>query len=392
MISKILFSTVTGDYSILEWTLSQTIREVCIANRIPFNSVAIFTKGLKDYESFVGLDTKIGEIENQNELLVLKSDSNTNYENVTCKNTIIHRNSNPTTEYTFPSDSSSQDNFHIEMSNEDCKQYVINQITSFFKTEKISARSKIVLGISGGGDSNVLIESLIESKIFTPEQLIPVMVRGIPGTDKGIDRARKLCEDYSLKLIEIGQTKINRLIGRTIDNNWIDSFKRVFTESDVEIIGTLAIRLALFYVADKHKTDLTVLGLNMEDLLAENIIRVMQGALPLPFPVRVIENKKILFPLYQIPKKIIDGCNPKYSFQNYTERVPNTVVGRDIALYIAQMLPTIIQGCEFDFIRGFQKLSLKNKKPFFYDNDLKLTLLEKINFVTKHKWQVFLNN
>jgi hypothetical protein len=393
MIKDIFFSTAKGEYVLTNWKVEQTVKEVCIINRIPFQSLSIYLRNNDSYEIFVGLNTKISDIASLKEELVLKSDSNTNYLNVTGKNILVQQKKDSVSEYSFPSDSDFMTVNHIELTIDDCKSYVSKEIIDFIKTyTNTNSESKIVMGISGGGDSNVLIESFIESGIFVSGQLIPVMVRGIPGTDEGIGRAREICKNFGLELIEINQKQINELLGRTRNSNWISDFKEIFPNSDIEIIGTLAIRLALFDVAENIGADACVLGLNMEDMLSESFIRTMEGLLPLPFPIREIEKKKLWFPLFNIPKKILDGCYPKYSFQNYNERIPNAVAGRDIGLYIAQMIPTIISGGEFEFLKGYQKLSNQNKTPFVYDKQLGLTLLNEIDITTRNKWLKYLNN
>ncbi len=46
----------------------------------------------------------------------------------------------------------------------------------------------------------------------------------------------------------------------------------------------------------------------------------MNGQKPLAFPVRNFGSTRLLMPLWDISKIILDACYPKYSLSNYQER------------------------------------------------------------------------
>jgi RimJ/RimL family protein N-acetyltransferase len=51
-----------------------------------------------------------------------------------------------------------------------------------------------------------------------------------------------------------------------------------------------------------------------------------------PFPRRVVDGVSIFYPLYRCPKRILDGCFPKYSLENYENRYPSHLHGRALTL------------------------------------------------------------
>jgi hypothetical protein len=133
----------------------------------------------------------------------------------------------------------------------------------------------------------------------------------------------------------------------------------------------------------------TVTGLNLEDILAECFFAAMKGILPPPFPVRPVDGMPFWHPLYRVPKKIIDGCYPKFSLQNYNDRYPSRMLGRAIPYYVAQSMHGIMPGIEFDLLNGFKELSKLNKSYGFYDSELNFTILEPVSDDLKKKWKKF---
>lgn len=58
---------------------------------------------------------------------------------------------------------------------------------------------------------------------------------------------------------------------------------------------------------------------------------------------------RLWYPLYQCPKKIIDGCFPKYALQNYVACYQSHLYRRAVS-----------QGVEYDLLRGYGNLSSKH--------------------------------
>ncbi len=263
-------------------------------------------------------------------------------------------------------------------------------MVKFLKNEvAVDLSRKIVIGVSGGGDSNTIIKSFIESQFVDKDQLIAVMMLGIPDWDLGKDRAIALCQEHNVPLHFVEADQVNRLLGRDESADWVEDFEKVFPDADLEVLGTLAIRLALRYIAKEVDAQAIVTGLNLEDILGECLLATVQGKLPPPFPVRVIDDLPLWLPLYRIPKKILDGCYPDFSLANYNDRYPSHMLGRAIPYYFAQMLPSSLPGIEFDLIDGYKKL-IGNQKHFGqFDDQLGFSTVEALSEELKNKWLMF---
>lgn len=387
---QIIFSTPHGEFKISKWNFDQTIKELCVQNKIPFQSMSFFGKKEDQFSPIIGLHRTIGSLVSSFDTIFIKADRNIDYNRTINKNIKIKSSLLPVSEYTFPSEDS-EELHHFEFSQSDCQKFVIKKVISFLKNDVvIHPTAKIVFGISGGGDSNTLLMSFLESGLVQREQLIAVMMLGIPDWDKGKTRAEAICKNHGVELRYIEAEKVNELLGKPQKSDWVEDFEKVFPNTDLEVLGTHCIRLALEYVAEKTSAQAVVTGLNLEDILAECFLAVMRGKLPPPFPVRKIDGLDFWHPLYNIPKKIIDGCYPKYSLENYNDRYPSHMLGRAIAYYLSQSMHGCLPGIEFDLLSGFKELAKLHDTYGVFDNELGFSTVESVSRDMKSKWQQFI--
>lgn len=381
------------EYNLKIDNLNLTLKEICILNGIPFQSVSFYFLKNKNYIVFTGLHKPLYELKDIAEKIIIRPDRNINFKDLICKGTSITKIENSVAEYTFSDPSDLSVLKLIEMNDQDCHKYVQREVTNFLNNDiKEITDQKIIIGVSGGGDSNTLIRSFIESGKVEPEQIVGVMMLGIPDWDLGKPRAEEICQKYGVELRFVTPEEVNTLLGRKNDNSdWVTDFENNFPDVDLEVLGTLAIRLSLSHIAKMINAQSVVIGLNLEDLLSECFLQVMKGMMPLPFPERQIDGVNIWYPLYMCPKKILDGCYPKYSLQNYLDRYESKLLGRAIPYYIAQMMHVIYPGVEFDIIRGFKELSLSNKNFTNYDVGLGFSTLTPVNLNERIRWEKFLN-
>jgi hypothetical protein len=99
----------------------------------------------------------------------------------------------------------------------------------------------------------------------------------------------------------------------------------------------------------------------------------MNGRRPLPYPVRRMGNVNCLFPLWQMPKHLLDACYPRYSVSNYRERVDTTTPQRSAIYFLAHCLDalgpqislSLMEGVAalMDSINGWEELSPINGTP-----------------------------
>src|SRR5262249_35828484 len=91
---------------------------------------------------------------------------------------------------------------------------------------------------------------------------------------------------------------------------------------------------------------------NREDLLAELLFCLMNGRRPLPYPIRRIADVNCVFPLWEIPKHLLDACYPRYSASNYRERVDTTTPQRSVIYFVAHCLDAIGPQISLSMMKG----------------------------------------
>lgn len=392
----IILNTPHGVYE-LEIQSNLTMLEYLQMHKIPHNSISIYVENKNgEYENFVGLEEVLDDILASYPSIMIRIDRNIDLISMMSRDQIIEvkKNSELVSEYIFDPINKGSSQILKKFTIDDCKNYVTLNVKKFLEENNIDFSKKLVFGISGGGDSNTLPEAFINAG-FPKENIIPVMVRGIPDIDLGISRARLICERIGLELIEVSSEKIDYLLGRhNKEGTWAVDFEKNYPDGDLEIIGTLAVRLGLSYIKEKYNAQACVTGLNLEDILSENLLAILRGELPAAFPVRKIGDITFYYPLYEIPKKILDGCHPKLSVSNYEERFPNNMLWRTVPYYLIQSLSSALPGIEFRLLDGFKKLSKKHisEQRYVFDNDIGFFVEEGIDAETKEMWKQFIES
>ena len=337
-----------------------TLVEACRLLRVPPGAVSSFATGSdSSTRRIVGMGVPLAHLIHHDEHVVLQFDRNINYLAVLGEESSGRAGTGePVTEYTFPSGTYGHVT-HTGMSTDDCRNFVREAVEDFVTDHEplLRASSTIVVGTSGGGDSNALLTALVAATARLPVTITPVMLLGIPEWDAAAARSTALCSELGLELQLVDSATVNRLLGRPAEQpDWIGDFRLHFPNDDIDVIGTLAIRLGLSDVATRAAATCVMTGLNLEDLLAECFLRLVQGRLPMPFPVRELDDVSFCYPIHRVPKKILDGCHPKYALANYEQRSVGVMMGRAIPYFLAQGMNASLPGVEFDLLDGFSRL------------------------------------
>jgi tRNA(Ile)-lysidine synthase TilS/MesJ len=280
---------------------------------------------------------------------------------------------------------SSAQAFLKKLSPEECRAIIAERVADAMKAN-VPSGSHIVVGVSGGGDSNALLHGFSQL-LDHPVTVHPVIIKGIPDWDKGIPRAQALCDQYGLDLTIVEENEVKGLLGIPPDSlGLIDRFEREFVGDDFEFVGTLLIRLALFKHARAIGTHYICTGLNLEDLLCENLFRTSNGMTPASAPARSIGDMTIILPLWLCPKRILDGCFPKFSLENYEARYPCFSLGRNLYYSVIYSLQSHFPGFVDQLARGFSELAHKNPVTYTYDEQLGFHVERFVPFPLRQKF------
>lgn len=261
-----------------------------------------------------------------------------------------------------------------KMSPEDCRDLIADCVIKVVR-EQVEQNAKVVVGVSGGGDSNAMLYGLSKAVEETGVEVYPVIAKGIPDWDAGVPRAVELCEKYGLSLRVLEEMEIRDMLGISTDGvSLIDRFEKEFPGDDFEFLGTLIIRLALTKYASELGTQYICTGLNLEDVVCEQMFRLSGGMKPAGMPGRQIGDHKLIMPLWLCPKRIIDGCFPKYSLENYEARYPCFSLGRNLYYSVVYNLQSNFPGYIEGMAQGFSTLAENDPVEYTYDEGLGIHL------------------
>lgn len=353
-------------------------RLIDVLNRhgVPWSGVSVYRVPRSGGEPQLcsALDAKLSDLDDTSELL-LYFNRNVNPFLFSLAGWKTVDSADPTgpdaTEYVYQrldNSRGSADVYLKKLSPPECRSAIAARVADTVR-EALPAGSHLVIGVSGGGDSNSLLYAL--SQLRDHVTLHPVIIKGLAEWDHGVPRAQELCTSYGLPLRIMEEDEVQALLGIPADStSLIDRFEREFPGDDFEFLGTLLIRLALAQHARDVGTRYICTGLNLEDVLCENMFRISTGLPPAPVPVREIGDVTLVLPLWLCPKRIIDGCFPKYSLANYQARYPCFSLGRNLYYSIVYQLQSQFPGFPEQLAQGMSKLAAQAPATYAFDEQL----------------------
>ena len=296
----------------------------------------------------------------------------------------------PSTEWTFP-DGDAFQQIESQLTSDECFQIVRSSVDDVLAKLPVSDSPRVIVGTSGGGDSNVLLSAMLASDHLDPSNVVPTMMLGIPDWDLQLNSAQELCGKLGLQLHEIAGTEAARLAGvRSIDSV-VARFANEYPDADLEFLGTFLLRRVLSAYAKEQGCSLVVTGANREDIVAEGLARIVRGKLPLPAPYRRIGDVTFVFPMWKVPKKIGDGAYVRYSLENYENRNPRFSPGRSIFYHVAYALPSIAAGFDITFLDGLAQLAKLESSPIEWDPIIEDHVVrESFDATQRRRWRSFL--
>jgi tRNA(Ile)-lysidine synthase TilS/MesJ len=255
-----------------------------------------------------------------------------------------------------------------KLSVEECRQAIADRVAETIRAH-VPRGAKLVVGVSGGGDSNALLYALSRLEPGLVE-IHPLIIKGIPDWDLGVPRAREICATYGMELEVMEESAVKSLLGMRESTSLVDRFENEFKGDDFEFLGTLLIRLALFARARTLGTSYVATGLNLEDVLCEAMFRISTGLKVASFPSRLIGECSLIMPLWLCPKRMIDGCFPKLSRENYDARYPCFSLGRNLYYSVIYSMQSQFPGFMEQLARGLSRGASEDPVHYAFDEQL----------------------
>jgi hypothetical protein len=361
---------------VLEASGDERLIDVLGRHGVPWSAVSVYTVPAAGGEPVLRacLDSRLSELDDAAEvLLYMNRNVNPFMFSLKALEAIAGEGGSPdATEYVYQrldNERGTCETFLKKLSPEECRSIVADRVADAVRAT-LPHGAELVIGVSGGGDSNALLHGLTQVRDHGLK-LNPVVVKGIPDWDQGVPRARERCDEYGLELTVVEEDALKDLLGIPKDSlSLIDRFEREFKGDDFEFLGTLLIRLALTKHARDAGTSWICTGLNLEDVVCENLYRVATGMKPAGVPARAIGDLSLVMPLWLCPKRIIDGCFPRFSRENYDARYPCFSLGRNLYYSVVYAMQSQFPSMLEQLVHGLSELAEKDPVEYHFDEQL----------------------
>jgi hypothetical protein len=278
-----------------------------------------------------------------------------------------------TTEWTFPgTGGGAYERTDATLSQEDCVSIVCAAVCRVLDAWPRDLDRRLVVGVSGGGDSNVLLTALVRSQRLAPSDVVPVIVQG-PEMTQHMAMAQELCDELGCLLTAIDEREAARLAGISSMRDFFMAFERHYPDADIDFAWTWVLRRAIAAAARERSVSAVAIGANREDLLSEGFLRLARGLAPMPAPFRRIGKEVFVYPMCDVPKKIGDGAFPRRSLDNYKTRTPSVAAGRSAFYQLAYLLADHLPGMDMTLLSGFNRLgtdTAAQQDPIVMDSEL----------------------
>ncbi|MFC5253422.1 hypothetical protein [Streptomyces nigrescens] len=242
---------------------------------------------------------------------------------------------------------------------EGMRDIIFGKIADFLTRQDASL--PLVAGISGGGDSNTLVQGMhrYASKQNLDASKITCFTLVMPPIwpESAADRARELCSEAGFEHRVLYPKDMAQLLGmnESPERLWEELSDR-YTADLAHFFGTFFINLAGRAICEEVNGSQLLVGYNREDVMAELLFCLVNGRRPMPFPKRRTGSTDVLMPVWDVPKNMLDSCYPHYSEANYSERVDSSAVRRSSIYYMAHCLDALVPQMSMSLMTGTARL------------------------------------
>jgi hypothetical protein len=395
-VTEVILQTNHGVFE-LEPEPGETLGDLLARHRVPMT--AVWTYVLEDHSDEAGAQSArrvqfvpaSDPIPDDDTTIFVRAMRNINIPGlIGLGTTALREVPHPATEWLFPDPQiGAYGRVLAQLTAADCADFVMRSVEETVAQWPTDLPRRLVLGVSGGGDSNILLSALVA--VLGAEAIVPAMMLGIPDWDTQLPNAQELCRSYDLELQVIDEPLAARYAGVKSIPGMRDTFRHHYPDADMEFLGTWLLRKVLGAHAAAEGIEVVGIGSNREDVLAEGLACLARGRPPLPIPFRTIGETTFVYPMWKVPKKIGDGAYPMYSLENYEARDPSHSSGRSVYYYAAYMLAESVPGLDLTLTDGLAEIGRAQRDSAFeFFDDLGEHALAGTTVEQREKWQAFL--
>ncbi|MBB5159652.1 hypothetical protein [Saccharopolyspora phatthalungensis] len=239
------------------------------------------------------------------------------------------------------------------------RQVVSAKVAAFLSQHDIAP--PIVAGVSGGGDSNTLVQGIrqhLEPGSRHAEQVVCfTLVMDPIWPESAAERAGELCAEAGFQHRVMYAEDIAELLG--MNGSPVELWHEFAAQHGPDtshFFGTFLINLVGRRICDQINSQHLLLGYNREDVLAELLFCLINGRRPMAFPLRRMNAVNCVLPVWDVPKAILDACYPQYSESNYAERVDTTTAQRSSIYFIAHCVDALVPQLSISLMQGIARL------------------------------------
>ncbi|MTI42767.1 hypothetical protein JM93_00970 [Roseibium hamelinense] len=194
------------------------------------------------------------------------------------------------------------------------------------------------VSMSSGGDSRVLAECIqrhMREKGTCDYHCISI-ANGFEDEYDLLTNAAKIAQEFGLNHTSYDIRTGAEKLGYNKDfNEIIEEYSTTHDRDELEVLGTYWLQEINKQVAAETGAAALVFGYNQEDVIAEKLYQLMLDMRLPNYPVRDMNGLKIIAPLAQVPKRMLDSMDIDNSLRNYGIRVPSVSYLRSSLYFMA---------------------------------------------------------
>lgn len=354
MASKITIETTTGSIGPKD-PAELTLEDVLALRRLPGNLFQAYVGDGTGRARPIPVDTALAELPPGGEA-ALRCIMNPNFSEFMEIITTRHRRAGAVTtlsEVEFGVEGCEKIVYELDPAT--ARELVGNRVRNFVGEH--CDEQRVLVGVSGGGDSNALIGPLATALAGSGRELVAYTLVCEPiWPEASAARASQLCYRHDVRHIVLDGTDVAELLGMRSDVPTLyAAFLDRYGSATSHFLATFLISAVARRLCARYDTHEYSLGFNREDVLAELLFSIINGRHPLEYPVRRFGGYRLLMPVWEVPKTVLDECYPDYSLANYEHRI-STTPQRGLIYFLAHSIEGAYPNLGLSLMTGMRAL------------------------------------